>query len=42
MIISETFPQWAERRSNNDEPKKTKKHKDWFRLVDGKLSIKNN
>jgi hypothetical protein len=42
MLISETFPQWEQRRNNNDEPKKTKKHQEWFRLVNGNLSTKNN
>ena len=42
MLISETFPQWEQRRNNNDEPKKTKIHQEWFRLVNSKLSTKNN
>ena len=42
MLISETFPQWEQRRNNNDEPKKTKTHQEWFRLVNGTLSTKNN
>ena len=42
MLISETFPQWEQRRNNNDEPKKTKTHQEWFRLVNNKLSTKNN
>lgn len=42
MLISETFPQWEQRRNNNDEPKKTKTHQEWFRLVNGKLSTKNH
>lgn len=42
MIINETYPQWEERRENNDKPKKTAKHKDWFRLVKGELLINSN
>jgi hypothetical protein len=42
MLISETFPQWEQLRNNNDEPKKPKTHQEWFRLVNGKLSNKNN
>lgn len=42
MIVSETFPQWEERRINNDEPKKTKIHQDWYRLENGQIITKNN
>ncbi|MBC9798413.1 STAS-like domain-containing protein [Sinomicrobium weinanense] len=41
MIISETFPQWEQRRNNNDEPKKTKNHQKWFRLEEGEITTKS-
>ncbi|TYA78539.1 STAS-like domain-containing protein [Seonamhaeicola marinus] len=42
MILTETFAQWEERRKNDDEPKKTKEHQNWFRLKDGELITKSN
>jgi hypothetical protein len=42
MIINESFIQWEERRVNDDEPKKTEKHNDWFRLVNNEFIKKNN
>jgi hypothetical protein len=32
MIEKETFVQWEQRRTNNQPPKKTIKHEDWWRL----------
>ena len=37
LIEKETFIQWEERRKENELPKITKKHKDWFRLVGDKI-----
>ncbi|TRZ45136.1 STAS-like domain-containing protein [Robertkochia solimangrovi] len=37
MIVNETFVQWQERRENEDKPKKTEKHKPWFRKVNNEI-----
>ena len=37
MILKETYPQWQERREKEDKPKKTSKHKSWYRLVDNNI-----
>tara|TARA_R110002167_G_scaffold71696_9_gene202209 strand:+ start:7251 stop:7664 length:414 start_codon:yes stop_codon:yes gene_type:complete len=42
MILTETYPQWQERRENDDKPKKTEKHQDWYRLIDHKLTKSNH
>ncbi len=40
-IINKTFPLWENRRKNNDSPKKTAKHEDWWVFID-KTFIKIN
>lgn len=40
-IEKKTFPSWEERRKNNEKPKKTKKHKEWWSFVNGDY-IKNS
>lgn len=37
MILNETYPQWQERKDNDEKPKKTAKHDDWFRLVNDNI-----
>jgi len=37
MILTQTFPQWEERRKNGKAPKVTANHGAWFRLVDKQL-----
>jgi hypothetical protein len=38
MIENEVYEDWEERRINNDIPKKTESHKEWYRWVNNKLS----
>ena len=37
MIIKEVFPDWENRRLSNKVPKKTIRHAEWYRIIDGKL-----
>jgi len=37
MIEEETFLQWEERRKGNKEPKVTKSHGEWFRLINNEI-----
>lgn len=37
MILTDVFKDWENRRLNNNPPKKTEEHTEWFRLVDNKL-----
>lgn len=37
MLKLETFPQWEQRRKNNDAPKVTEAHGTWYRFVNGEL-----
>lgn len=41
MILDETFPQWQQKKKENSAPKKTKKHKDWFRIIDNEVVTVN-
>ncbi|EKJ85530.1 uncharacterized protein DUF4325 [Leptospira meyeri] len=42
MIEKETFEQWEKRRINNQKPKKTIKHKKWFRKnYDSIIEVEN-
>lgn len=37
MLLERTFPEWEERRLNKNQPKVTRSHDKWFRLVEGEL-----
>lgn len=39
MINEETFPQWENRRIQNQEPKKTILHPPWYRFIDNNLEL---
>jgi hypothetical protein len=38
MIINDVFQDWENRRVSNNFPKKTEKHQEWFRYVNGQLT----
>lgn len=38
MIYEEVFTDWEKRRIGKVNPKKTKVHTEWFRIIDGKLT----
>jgi hypothetical protein len=37
MIFNEVFKDWENRRLNNNNPKKTEHHNEWFRLINKQL-----
>ncbi len=37
MLKEETFKQWEERRRKNQQPKITKEHESWYRLINGSI-----
>lgn len=39
MIENKTFPQWEKRRKEKENPKVTKEHEAWYRLIDNKLQL---
>ena len=39
MILNQTMPEWEKRRKNNKQPKVTKEHQPWYRLVNKKLIL---
>lgn len=40
MIENQTYIQWEDRRKNKQNPKVTKEHEEWFRMIDNKLECK--
>ena len=40
LIFNKIIPEWEERRIKKEEPKKTKEHRAWFKLIDGNLQKK--
>jgi len=40
MIENETYKQWEQRRTDSDFPKVTERHTPWYRLINGKIELK--
>jgi hypothetical protein len=40
MIENQTFLQWEKRRTDRENPKVTKLHQEWYRLVNNQLTLK--
>jgi hypothetical protein len=36
-IENNTYPNWEKRRVQDQKPKKTKEHSEWYRLIDGNI-----